>query len=359
MSRTTSLGRAALSALHYSGADGLIAPLTRGAGVIFTLHHVRPAQSGAFEPNRVLNVTPDFLESVVGLVVRRGFDVLSLDQLHSRLTEGDLDRPFACFTFDDGYRDTYEHAYPIFRRHNLPFAIYVATDFADGRGDLWWLALERLVSAATAIEVRMDGAFRHIACGTPAEKQSAFQRIYGWLRRIPEKDARQTVAELCRVHDVDVASLCSDLVMGWDEIRELASDPLVTIGAHTRRHYALAGLSIAEAQLEIEESVQRIEAEIGRPCRHFSFPYGDEASAGPREFELLRELGMWTAVTTRKSLIHARHSAVLTGLPRVSLNGEFQRARYVKVMLTGAPFAFWNMARWLWPRAPGAAAAGY
>ena len=106
----------------------------------------------------------------------------------------------------------------------------------------------------------MDGAFRHIACGTPAEKQSAFQRIYGWLRRIPEKDARQTVAELCRMHDVDVAGLCSDLVMGWDELRELASDPLVTIGAHTRRHYALAGLSIAEAQLEIEESVQRIEA---------------------------------------------------------------------------------------------------
>ncbi len=137
--------------------------------------------------------------------------------------------------------------------------------------------------------------------------------------------------------------------MDWDELRAFASDPLVTIGAHTRRHLALAKLSVSEARLEMEESIQRLEQELGRKIVHFSFPYGDETSAGPREFELARELGMRTAVTTRKGLIHEHHADLTTGLPRLSLNGNFQSPHYVKVMLSGAPFAFWNMALRLQP----------
>ena len=131
--------------------------------------------------------------------------------------------------------------------------------------------------------------------------------------------------------------------MNWDEIRQLASDPLVTIGAHTRRHYALAKLTLADARAEIGESVRRLEREIGQPCRHFSYPYGDEASAGQREFDLVKELGLKTGVTTRKGLIHPRHASELTALPRVSLNGDYQKPRYVKVLLSGAPFALFNV----------------
>lgn len=349
--------RAALSALHYSGVDELMAPFTGGVGVIFTLHHVRPDESDAFDPNGILRVTPDFLDLAVRLVKDRGFDVLSLDDVHYRLTEGDLDRPFACFTFDDGYRDNYEYAYPIFRDHGLPFAVYVTTDFADGRGDLWWLALEKVIRETATIELKMDGAWRRYGCATSAEKAAAFRSIYWWLRRAPESEARHTVAELCRAYGVDVSRLCSDLAMTWGEIRELARDPLVTIGAHTRRHYAIAPLSLAEARLEIMESTRRIEAELGCPVRHFSFPYGDEQSADVRDFELVRELGFKTAVTTRKQLIHGRHSGAMTGLPRVSLNGEFQDARYIKVMLSGAPFALQNIVRRVNPWPPAASAA--
>ncbi len=346
MSRhTTGLMKAALSALHYTGTDGMLSPLTSGVGVIFTLHHVRPEKPGDFEPNRILSITPEFLDSVIRFVVERGFEVLSLGEVEQRLSEGDFDRPFACFTFDDGYRDNKQYAYPIFHRYGLPFAIYVPTDFPDGRGDLWWLKLEKVVSALTTVEVKMHGAWTSFECRTRAQKETAFDQIYWWLRSIPETEARDVVNDLCRLHEIDVETLCSDLVMNWHEIRDLASDPLVTIGAHTRRHFALAKLSASEARLEIEDSVRRLEAELGRPCRHFSFPYGDAGSAGPREFEMVCELGLKTAVTTRKGLIHARHSKTLNALPRLSLNGDFQKERYIKVMLTGVPFAILNMAK--------------
>ena len=81
MSGRTRFLKAALSALHYSGADSMIAPLTRGIGAIFMLHHVRPEKPNSFEPNRILKVTPDFLEQVIGQVRASGFEIVSLDEV--------------------------------------------------------------------------------------------------------------------------------------------------------------------------------------------------------------------------------------------------------------------------------------
>lgn len=90
------------------------------------------------------------------------------------------------------------------------------------------------------------------------------------------------------------------------------------------------------------QSLERIERGLGVPCRHLSYPYGDECSAGEREFQLASEFGMRTGVTTRKGLIQRRHASALTALPRVALNGDHQHPRYVKVFLNGASFAFAN-----------------
>lgn len=89
----------------------------------------------------------------------------------------------------------------------------------------------------------------------------------------------------------------------------------------------------------------RIEARLARPVRHFAYPVGDPTSAGPREFALARQLGFETAVTTRPGLVYAEHRDHLTALPRVSLNGHFQALRYLDVLLSGAPFAFFNRFR--------------
>jgi peptidoglycan/xylan/chitin deacetylase (PgdA/CDA1 family) len=337
--RTTGLLKAALSAIHYSGVGTLLAPFTKGEGVVFMLHHVRPEPPHAFEPNRILKITPEFLESVIGSVLAAGFDVISLDEVPRRLANAASAPPFACFTFDDGYRDNRDFAYPIFKRHGLPFAIYVPAAFADGQGDLWWLVLEAAIRKAPELRLVMGGVERRFETRTPAAKDRAFHEIYWWLRSIPEREARAAVARLAADAGYNPAHLCSDLVMSWDELRELARDPLVTIGAHTCGHYALAKLTAGEARREMAESVRRVEAELGRPCRHFSYPYGDETSAGPREFEIAKSLGLATAVTTRKGLIHKEHAHALTALPRLSLNGDFQDERYVKVLLTGAPFA--------------------
>jgi peptidoglycan/xylan/chitin deacetylase (PgdA/CDA1 family) len=73
-----------------------------------------------------------------------------------------------------------------------------------------------------------------------------------------------------------------------------------------------------------------------------AYPVGDPTSAGPREFRIAAELGFKTAVTTRPGVIFQEHRRHLTALPRISLNGEHQQMRYVRVLLSGAATAMWN-----------------
>jgi hypothetical protein len=79
----------------------------------------------------------------------------------------------------------------------------------------------------------MKGEGRHFPLGTTAEKEAAYHEIYWWLRSIPEELARTVVAELAEAHGIDTRASHADLFMSWDELRELAQDPLATIGAHT------------------------------------------------------------------------------------------------------------------------------
>jgi peptidoglycan/xylan/chitin deacetylase (PgdA/CDA1 family) len=338
--------RTGLESLYFSGAHLAMRPLVGGVGVILTLHHVRPARADGFQPNRLLEVTPQFLERVARALRRTALDIVSVDEMHRRLSEDDFARRFVCQTIDDGYRDTLAHAYPILKRYGIPFAVYSATSFAERLGELWWLALEAVIARNEWISLVIDGKERAFDCGTIEQKRGAYDVIYGWLRRLKTEDElRQAVRDLCDRYQVDILSFCRDLCMNWDELRELAADPLVTVGAHTVNHMMLAKVPEATARAEMEMSRRAIEAAVQRPVAHLCYPVGDPTSAGPREFALAAELGFKTAVTTRPGVLFPEHRDHLTALPRVSLNGEYQQLRHVRVLMSGAATAVWNRFR--------------
>jgi peptidoglycan/xylan/chitin deacetylase (PgdA/CDA1 family) len=339
----TAMMKAAMSGLYHTGAHRLFAPYTQGVGLIFTLHQVcpEPEPNKAFSPNRILEVTPDFLDAVLDQVQEAGLDVVSLDEAVRRL-RGEDERRFVCFTFDDGYRDNLEYAYPLFKKRALPLTLYVPTDYPDGNGELWWIALAEIVSRASEIELCRNGALWRLPAETVPEKNRAYDEIYWWLRLIDEATQRQIVRTLGDRYDIDMAADCRRLIMDWDEIRTMAADPLVTVAAHTKGHFAISKLSAGRALEEMRGSADRIEQELGTRPLHFAFPYGDPGSAGPRDFALAREAGFKTAVTTRKGMLFPAHRPHLTALPRVSLNGDYQSLTYTALYLSGAPFALWN-----------------
>src|SRR5437588_920710 len=149
--------RGGLETLYFSAAHHLMRPFVRGVGVILTLHHVRPPRFDRFQPNRLLEIRPSFLDDVLRWLRRRRIDLVGLDEMHRRLTEQDFRRRFVCITIDDGYRDTLRFAYPILKKHRAPFAVYIPTSFPDRLGELWWLALEAVVARSKRIQLLIDG----------------------------------------------------------------------------------------------------------------------------------------------------------------------------------------------------------
>src|SRR5260370_31729817 len=95
--------------------------------------------------------------------------------------------------------------------------------------------------------------------------------------------------------------------MSWAEIAELAADPLVTIGAHTVNHCMLKKLGDEAARSEMRESAAVLEAALGTRPRHFCYPFGDPASAGPREVAIAGELAFKTGANPPPRVVVAQH----------------------------------------------------
>src|SRR6266496_3260224 len=190
--------RAGLEALYFSGAHYLLRPIFAGVGVIFMLHHVRPRRDDAFQPNHHLEVEPEFLRAMLAHLRALDVDIVTMDEVHQRLQARKFARRFACFTLDDGYRDNRDHALPVMREFDAPLTVYVASDFAEGTGRLWWIALETVIANASAIEAPIGGTMTRLDTSTPPVKQAAFDRMHDWLRSLPgELDVQREISALC------------------------------------------------------------------------------------------------------------------------------------------------------------------
>lgn len=344
MSLKTQLIKPVMDVLYYTGTYHLFKPTFGGVGAIFMLHHVRPADKrGPFSPNRILEVTPEFLEETIQWVLAQDYEIVSLDEAQRRLTERDFRRRFVCFTLDDGYMDNYLHALPVFQKYNAPFIIYIHTGLPDDNAVLWWWMLEDIVRDNDKVDIQLNGDDAHFVTETLHQKQQAYDRIYWAIRLMPAAIQGPTVQGIVDRYHIDPTPVRRNLAISWDRIAELAANELATIGAHTLSHPALSRLPLEEMRDEVAQSRAIIEQRIGRPVRHFAYPYGDPGSAGIREFRVIRELGFTTATTTRKGVLFPEHASHLEALPRVPLNGAaYQHLRYVELYLSGAPVALWR-----------------
>jgi peptidoglycan/xylan/chitin deacetylase (PgdA/CDA1 family) len=334
--------RAGLDALYFSGSHLLLRPFFGGVGAILTFRHVRPPRREAFQPNRHLEVTPAFLDQIIQRVRQSDIDIISLNEMHRRFVEADFGRRFACITFDGGYRDNRICAYPILKKHAVPFAIYVPTSFPDRVGELWWRVLEAVIAKYDRIALMVNGRGRQFDCGTILQKNQLYAELYGWLITLSgHQDVRSVVRDLAKRYSVDLSAI-SSLCMSWQELSELAQDPLVTIGANTVNYPILAKASAETVVSELKMGQAVIEAAIGTMPEHFAYPFGERGTVGPREFQTAAELGFKTAVTNCPGMLFPEHHEHLTALPRIAIDGEYQHDRYMRVFISGAATAVWN-----------------
>ncbi|WP_455273460.1 polysaccharide deacetylase family protein [Rhizobium herbae] len=315
------------------GTTGLMRD-ARGRGAIFTLHHVRPKQPLAFDPNGHLEITPDFLETAIVRLKRDGYRFITLDALPVHLASNDP-RPVAVFTLDDGYRNNLEHAAPVFSRHAVPFTVFVAGGFIDRTNILWWEVLADLLNRNTSLQFQFDG-IETLPAETLQQKQAAFDRIAAFIQTIDEATAVERLKTFAASQGVDALKLTADLTLDAAGLKRLIENPLASLGAHTISHRALARLPDNFARDEMEQSARRVEAITGRRPVSLAYPYGYAGTVSPRDHRLAQDLGFTTAVTTQPGTLNDRLDK--TALPRISLNGHFQKAGFVSALASGIAF---------------------
>jgi peptidoglycan/xylan/chitin deacetylase (PgdA/CDA1 family) len=339
--------RAILNTLYLTGAT--IWSRHGGIGAILMLHRVNSdRRPHGFTPNDHLTVTPDFLDSLLAHL-KGQFDFVSMDEAARRIAEpemADAQRRFIVITLDDGYRDNLVNAVPLFRRHGAPYTIFVSPGLVEGHATLWWEDLEAIIAARQHIVMHTPGRNVEFDLSSAAKKRTAFSELLDFLTTgVDEVVQRRIVAEFAWQAGIDIKAHLAGSIMNWNEIAALSADPLCTIGAHTIHHFALARLDADKVRAEMTESARIVEMETGRRPRHFAYPYGYPAAAGPREFEIARECGFDTAVTTRVGVLYAEHAGHLHALPRISVNGRFQSVRHMQTLLSGLPSLMVNRGR--------------
>lgn len=239
-------------------------------GAILCLHRVAEHDSSRLHINEELKVAPDYLDYLIREYISRNIDIVSLDEIPERILTRNR-TPFVCFTFDDGYRDNYQNAYPIFRKYGKPFNIYLTTSFPEQQAVIYWDILEDIILSHHQV-VLNDGSI--FDCSSSPLKEESFFQIRDRLFKIQPADFEEVFCELLGHYEFEIGDYVSRVALSWDEIRELHKSGLCTFGNHTHSHCSVTDIGVSQLVDDIQRCNELFNHHTGGELLHFSFPYG-------------------------------------------------------------------------------------
>lgn len=295
--------------------SGLFAPVFSGIGSIVMLHRVTASIEDIVYED--IEFTTEYLEKIINYFIEKNYEIVSLNTAYEILKgEIKLDKKFVVFTFDDGYIDNYTLAYPIFKKYNIPFTIYITTSFPDKTALLWWYALKELTNKNQLIKFEINE--KMYMYNTDKSNKSIFLEIRNLILSLNVDQQESLFKNLFEENGIDILQYSKELTMSWDQIKILSQDEIVTIGAHTTNHYNLKRLNAETVRKEILDSKERIEYMIESKVEHFAFPFGSPNETGKREIEIAEKLNFKTCTTTMCGNVFPEHSKHMSSLPRIA-----------------------------------------
>jgi peptidoglycan/xylan/chitin deacetylase (PgdA/CDA1 family) len=297
---------------HFTGLSRALAIRYSGRGIIFMLHSV--VEDSAICLDEALRCPVGKLEWILRWLKKQGIEFVSLDEAVDRLS-APPGRPFAVFTFDDGYADNLIHALPVMERLLVPFTVYVTTAMVTREIDAWWLGLAALIRSQERFQLPGLGRFE---CSDLMAKKRTYVAVATAIHK--KYDLLPQLQAIIKQSKIDCRALVDQEALTEKQLRQLARHPLVTVGAHTTSHRNLAEASAAEVHAEMQLNRKFLQETIGTTVMHFAYPFGNARACEKREAEISRSLGFRTAVTTRHGAIFAEHLLHLHALPREPLS---------------------------------------
>lgn len=270
-----------------------------GSFVILMYHRVLPADKAqGVEPG--MFVTPETLKMHLGLL-RDHFEVVSLRKvqaLFARDQRPKSSKPFCVVTFDDGWVDTYSHAYPLLMEYEIPATLFLATAYIDSNKQFW---TDRLARLANSVPLEVEGVIR----------EDEGQRLLQMLRSSPG-DLRPVIDGLKQMPVERIDRMLSQLeahllrrkeeersFLSSGEIQEMAVTGLIDFGGHTHNHAILTVLAPKQVQHELTECREQLlqRGVVDGAWLPFCYPNGNH---NEETVTMVRDAGYGVAVTTEK-----------------------------------------------------------
>jgi peptidoglycan/xylan/chitin deacetylase (PgdA/CDA1 family) len=313
------LRRSASAAARGRGFAWLVAALERAARpradalAVLTYHRVGDAaRTPDLYPGLISASPGEFEEQMRYLAVRH--HPLSLEELLA-VRRGNARLPLrsVLVTFDDGYRDFAEEAWPVLKGLGIPAVLFVPTAYPGDPGRaFWWDRLHAAVSTASSASA-IETPVGELQLASSSDRLRAFRQLRGRVKSLPHDEAMRLVDDIC---EAPGAPSARSAVLGWPELRRLQSEG-VALAPHSRTHPLLDRLPLEGARDEIVGSLEDLEREIG-PCpRVFAYPGGGESADLARA---LAEEGFELGFTTERGTNDLRDPDWLR-LRRINVGG--------------------------------------
>lgn len=289
----------------------------RGTGTILMLHRVLAEDAQAALPHRnpLCIGKPAFGNLLHWL--KQHFDCVPLTELLDPTGPAD-GPPRLALTFDDGWRDNAEHAFPLLQQHGLPASIFLATDFIGSPRRFWWESIGETLWGSFGAEAREQlGARLCQHLDLPDELRKA---CFGQRRSLA---LAQFLQHLKGLPPTTLQALADDCppppgphAMDWRQVQALEDSGLVRFGPHGASHAILTNLDDDSLEAELRRSHEALAAHCRRPLPVYCYPNGDHDA---RVCAALGRLGYSQALGTRPGLCRSRQAASLS-LPRIDVS---------------------------------------
>jgi peptidoglycan/xylan/chitin deacetylase (PgdA/CDA1 family) len=245
-------------------------------------------------------------------------------------------RPRLALTFDDGWKDNFETAFPISRKHGTRFTIFICPQMISRRAKFWTETIAGLW--ATAQRAGKVDLIRTL-CG-PQASTSADSLIES-LKHISPKDRETRIAQLQGALEpyTERASAAKEQLLTWSDVKEMAAAG-ISFGSHTNSHAILTDIPGSDAVQELTESKSAIEAELNA-CASFAYPNGDWS---PQIRDLVAQSGYQAAFINSPGIWQAHGNRF--SIPRINVwEGSLAgfRGRFSRLTLEYA--VFWKAYR--------------
>lgn len=287
------------------------------------------AETGRLHPD-LLSASPDMFARQMHFLSAH-YHVVSLDELlYSLAYNRPLPPRSVMVTFDDGYRDFLDTAWPVLQSLRVPAILFVVTGYLSGGGRLfWWDQLYQAVSQTKCEELRIPSVGVWSLRG-PEQRRKAVAEIERYVKKINHHQAMSLVTEI--LESLAVLPKAEGTMLTWQDVRHLSASGLY-IGAHTRSHPILSRVTLEEARNEIISSQQDLYRELGQTWPVFAYPVGRSPDLRPELASILHEEGFQAAVTLIPGHNLLGHTHPLR-FKRVNIASTFSMAEF-RLALTG------------------------